>query len=689
MELSVIIVSYNVKEFLQQCILSVKNAVDGMPHEIIVVDNNSVDGTPNILTKKYPEVILIANGENRGFAAACNQGLARAQGEFILLLNPDTMLQEDTIHTMVQFLKEHPEAGAAGCKILNADGSLQLACRRSFPTPAVALPKILGLSALFSKVKPFAKYNLTYLDPDELTEVDAVSGSFLLLRHTVYEKIGGLDESYFLYGEDLDYCFRIKSAGWKIYYVPFTKIIHYKGESTKLAAFDNFIAFYRAMDIFVRKHFSKGYSVLISVVLRMGIIFRAAFALIGRLVRKRLVMLVDGLAITIAILAAHQLQPRPLPNYPSLLSTLIFYLMLWLGTGYAIGLYERRELSYSRAVVASILGFFTSLVFNVVFRRLIYSPHLLAGAFIFIAIFLPGWRIVLLFLQRRRIITQTSLLSKALLSRRTIIAGAGKEGERIAKKLRTHIEHGFEVLGFVDKTYVNEPVAGLPFLGVIEDLPEIIRINRATELIFSTDRFNNDDILALIDDIRRYRINLKIVPRHLDYILGKSSVENIEDLPLYEVDYNYYHIGNRLVKRLFDIVVAVLFLVVTIPLFILVLISHRYRLTKKQFQGIDGTHFYAPVLVRLNGKKAMPLMQKLPLLWAILNGDMSFVGSELKTSESDGRFLRCKPGLTGLYRLQNNHHFDENDYQNFEHYYLQNHTFFLDVEILLRTILHI
>jgi len=368
MKISVIIVSYNVKEFLQQSILSLKNSLNDLEHEIIVVDNNSVDGTNEIIRYKFPDIILIENDNNRGFAAACNQGLAASKGEYLLLLNPDTMIQEDTIQTMINFFESVPDAGAAGCKILNADGTLQLACRRSFPSPLVALPKLLGLSRLFPKVKMFGKYNLTYVDPDELLEVDAISGSFLMFRRDVYEKIEGLDETFFMYGEDLDYCYRIKEAGWKIYYVPDTKIIHYKGESAKHASFDNFITFYKAMDIFVKKHFRKSHYFFLDIAFRMGILIRGLVSLIGRYFRKHVIMMVDGVAVTAAILFTHYLQPRPLPDFSSLISMLMFYLLLWLGTGYAIGLYDRRELSYSRSSIASIISFITSLVFYLLFK---------------------------------------------------------------------------------------------------------------------------------------------------------------------------------------------------------------------------------------------------------------------------------------------------------------------------------
>ncbi len=689
MKISVIIVSYNVKEFLEQCILSLKNSLDGIDHEIIVVDNNSVDGTPETVAYKFPEIRLIENNENRGFAAACNQGLEVSAGDYLLLLNPDTMIQEDTIPTMISFFEEVPDAGAAGCKILNADGSLQLACRRSFPSPMVALPKLLGLSRLFPKVKLFGKYNLTYEDPDKLIEVEAVSGSFLMFRRAVYEEIQGLDETFFMYGEDLDYCYRIKEAGWKIYYVPDTKIIHYKGESAKLASFDNFIIFYKAMDIFVKKHFSKSYSLLFDIILRMGIFARGIVSLIGRFFRKHVILFVDGVAVSMAILLAHYLQPHPIEEISLVFSMLIFYLLLWLGTGYIIGLYERRELSYSRAAIASAISFVASIIFNMLFKGFIYSPHLLIWSFLLVMLFLPGWRIFLLFLQRRRIISPKSPLSRALLSRRTIIAGTGSEGDRIAKKLQSHIEHGFEILGFVDKKYSVKKNLGFPFLGVVDDLGEIIRIHRATEIIFTTDEFSNDEILNILDRVKKVRVNVKIVPKNLNYIIGKSSVEKIEDIPLVEVEYNLYRLGNRLAKRVFDLVLALLGLLTMSVVLIPYGLIAGYRFRQREFLGKEGRTFTGVVFAKRNGNHARPLVEKFPLLLSVVAGDMSFVGSELLTTNPHIRRLRCKPGLTGLFQLQETHGPEQIDKQNYEHYYMQNHSLFLDVEIILKALLNI
>ncbi|RKY56115.1 MAG: hypothetical protein DRP89_02040 [Candidatus Neomarinimicrobiota bacterium] len=689
MTISVIIVSYNVKEFLQQCILSLKKSLGNYDYEIIVIDNNSVDGSNEIVRYKFPDIILIENETNRGFAGACNQGLSIAKGEFLLLLNPDTMIQEDTISTMIDFISTHSDAGAAGCKILNANGSLQLACRRSFPVPKVAIPKLIGLSKLLPKNRLFGKYNLTYIDPDKLIEVDAVSGSFLMFRREVWDKIGGLDETFFMYGEDIDYCYRMKEAGWKIYYVPYTKIIHYKGESTKLASFDNFIAFYRAMDIFVKKHFGKSYSIFLDVILRIGIVIRGFISLVGRLFKKHIVIITDGIALLLAILIAHRLQPRPLPPYSTLFNMLIFYLILWLGTGYIIGLYDRRELSYSRATVASIISCIASFIFNFIFKSILYSPRLIIWSFVLVTLFLPGWRIFLLFLQRKRIIPLTSSLSRALLSRRTILAGTGREGERIAKKLQTHIEHGFEILGFVDKKFVYKRVAGFPFLGVVSDLPEIIRIHKATEIIFTTDSFSNDEILDILDSVKNIRVNVKIVPKHLNYILGKSSVEKIEDIPLIEVDYNLYHFGNRLAKRLFDIMVSTIVTVIFTPFVLPFAYLVNYKLMKKRLLGKGGTNFTAMIMRKRNGNNINKTIEGFPLIWSVLKGDMSLVGSEILSANPNVRHLRCKPGLTGLFQLQGNHRPDEVDKENYEFYYMQNYSLFLDVEIILKAILNI
>ena len=256
MDLSIIIVNYNVKEFLQNLLYSISKASSNTTMEIIIVDNASDDGSVELIREKFPSVQIISNEKNQGFGKANNQALQIAKGKHILLINPDTIVSEDTFDMLIDFFEKNPEAGLAGCKILNPDGSLQLACRRSFPGPWTSFCKVTGLSNLFPKSKIFARYNLTYLSEDETYEVDAISGSFMMMRKEVYDTVGGFDEEFFMYGEDLDLCYRIQKAGYKVFYFHNTQIIHYKGESTKRSSFDETNLFYNAMHLFVKKHLS-------------------------------------------------------------------------------------------------------------------------------------------------------------------------------------------------------------------------------------------------------------------------------------------------------------------------------------------------------------------------------------------------------------------------------------------------
>jgi GT2 family glycosyltransferase len=193
-DVSVIVVNYNVRDLLEQCLRSIHRACEHLDAEVLVVDNASRDSSSQMVEDKFPWVQLIQNQVNVGFSRANNQALERARGRYFLLINPDTLAREDTVQTMMDFMDAHPEAGAAGCKILNPDGTLQLSCRRSFPTPWVALSKILGLGRLFPRSRVFGKYNLTYLNPDQTAEVDALSGSFMFLRRETLKEIGLLDE---------------------------------------------------------------------------------------------------------------------------------------------------------------------------------------------------------------------------------------------------------------------------------------------------------------------------------------------------------------------------------------------------------------------------------------------------------------------------------------------------------------
>lgn len=273
-DLSVIVVNYKVRDYLKKALRSILVATKDISSEIFVVDNGSEDGSVSMIRQYFPDVHVIENKENLGFSKANNQAIKKAKGKAIALVNPDVLVVEDTFEKCLDYLWSHNRVGAVGCKIIDSEGELQLHSRRSLPTPWVSFSKLFGLSDLFPQNKFFARYNLTYRDPDETTEVGSLSGSFMVVRKETIEDIGLLDERYFLYGEDLDWCYRMHQNGYTVVYFPKTHIIHYKGKSTERAPFNSKKYFYEAMRIFVKKHFQDGKYFILKWFLLLGIRIR-------------------------------------------------------------------------------------------------------------------------------------------------------------------------------------------------------------------------------------------------------------------------------------------------------------------------------------------------------------------------------------------------------------------------------
>ncbi len=273
--ISIIIVNYNASRLLKDCIDSIYREATTVPFDIWVVDNHSTDTSVPMVRQNFPHVNLIENKENVGFAKANNQAIKKCTGDYILFLNPDTLVLRNAVEKTVEFMDENSTIGICGCKVLNEDGTLQFACRRSIPTPGVAFFRLTGLSRLFPNSKIMAKYNLTYLDPDQPHEVDAVSGAFLMIRREVVDNIGKLDERFFMYGEELDWCFRAKKAGWKVMYYPNAEIIHYKGECSKSNSRKATFEFYRSMYLFHKKHFAGNHNPIINIIIYAGILLKA------------------------------------------------------------------------------------------------------------------------------------------------------------------------------------------------------------------------------------------------------------------------------------------------------------------------------------------------------------------------------------------------------------------------------
>ena len=288
---SVIIISYNSCDFIPACLKSVRDACEGIDSQIIVLDNGSNEPIIPEIKNFFPEVEWIDSKENLGFGKGCNLAEKHATKPYLFFINPDTIISKNAFREMLNFMDEHPDAGTVGCRILNEDGTIQWACRRSFPTIVSAVSKTIGLAAMFPKSKTLASYNMTYADPDEMIEVDAISGSFFCIRRDVFEKLNGFDEDYFMYGEDLDLCFRTKKMGLKNYYTPVTNILHFKGQSCRTRRWGSYVDFYKAMLIFVKKH--RDLYFVPNFLVSFGILFAAFVGMFSRLIPKFWKMFLD------------------------------------------------------------------------------------------------------------------------------------------------------------------------------------------------------------------------------------------------------------------------------------------------------------------------------------------------------------------------------------------------------------
>lgn len=305
MTLSVVIVNYNVKYYLEQCLESVRRASEGLQVEVFVVDNLSTDGSIAYLKERFPEVTFIENKENVGFARANNQAIRMSTGKYVLLLNPDTIVAEHTLGDFVHFMDEHPEAGGAGAYMLRTDGTFALESRRGLPTPFVAFCKMSGLASFFPKSRVFGRYYMRYLDENEVGEIEIISGAYMFLRREALDKVGLLDEDFFMYGEDIDLSYRILKGGYRNYFLP-TRMLHYKGESTEKSSYRYVYTFYQAMRLFFRKHYAH-YSFLVSLPINVAIWVRSFLAYIGNQFRHRKLNVVEPAPMNMLVVGSPQM----------------------------------------------------------------------------------------------------------------------------------------------------------------------------------------------------------------------------------------------------------------------------------------------------------------------------------------------------------------------------------------------
>jgi GT2 family glycosyltransferase/lipopolysaccharide/colanic/teichoic acid biosynthesis glycosyltransferase len=677
-DLSVVIVNYNVKAFLEQCLIAIDRARGALNIEIFVVDNASVDGSQAMVRKRFPHVKLIENSQNVGFSTANNQGIVKARGEYVLILNPDTLIQEDTLAVLKRHLDENPDVGAVGCKLLNPDGSYQINSRRSFPTPWVAFSRIVGLSKIFPKSRLFGQYNLTYLDPDIESEVDVLSGSLMMLRREALEQVGYFDEEYFMYGEDIDLSYRIKKGGWKVFYTPATQAIHYKGESTKKSEFSAITRFYSTMLIFIRKHFGGRYSLALRVLLTCGIYFRAVMAYLSQMLKNLAPPFIDVVLIVLSLLIAIRIR---FPYYPleRFIIILPIYAFVWIVSIYLFRAYRRKKSYHLKPVLwGSVFGLLVNSTFTYFFKQFAYSRIVVLISFLLILVLLSIWRIAYRF---AGLGSQKGPLARL---RRAIIIGAGSEGKRILNKLRARPDMHYEICGFVDfdAKNIGKEIDGTEVLATIDNIKELIRIENINDVIFSSDRLTNAQILETIIRARGSGVNFRIVPHEVEYIVAKSSVDDIEAVPLLDIN-GFAGPLDLMIKRLFDLIVSVFVILVGLPLILLNIVAGA-RICKRKILGADGRPLGVFVF-----EGGFGFMKSAPLYVSVLAGKLSIVGSEIRDFKEGEFHPTYKPGLTGLVQVklkEKEHGLSQKEKDYYNLYYIKNQSVITDLQIITRSI---
>lgn len=685
MDLSVIVVNYNVKSYLAQALESIEKALTRVSGEIIVVDNASTDGSVSMMRKRFSSVKLIANEKNLGFATANNQAIRIAKGRMLCLINPDTLVREDTFRTVMAYMDAHPDTGMVGGKVLNPDGSLQLACRRSYPTPWVAFTKVSGLSRLFPKSRLFGRYNLTYLDPDEEAEVEAISGSFMTVRKAAVDQAGLLDDRFFMYGEDLDWCYRIHQAGWKIVYLPQAQIVHYKGRSTREASFDSLKMFYSAMAVFVRKHFGRGASIWPGWFLMTGIWVRGAISLLGTWLKRLTVPAIDILFMQIALALSLMLRFGHLDYWDDYAVVNAGYTLVWLLSLAAMGLYRRGIFSTSKAGGAVCIGLILNASFTFFFPQYAFSRKVVLAAGVLNLLFLGGWRLGIRFASRVRWIPFFGTVGRTLFRRRAVVLGADSAAREVLQRLENRLDTGLDVVGLIALDSSDLTGEDPRVLGVLSDLPRLARRHQIQEVIFTPEAASYERILSVIASGKELHLEYRMVPRDLDVLIGRTSIDSIEDIPLVDLDYKIYSDFNRAVKRAADLILSLCFIILYLPVILTVLIRPCYSVQTRRIQNGHGGAIRIRQVMR-SGRPVSGFVQMGFLLPSVFSGKLSLVGMEILPYRDDAPDRGFKPGLASLTGIHSGKPLSEQEKIRTRVYYLKNYSFLLDLEILLRAL---
>jgi O-antigen biosynthesis protein len=552
LQLSVIIVNYNVKYFLEQCLCAVIKACKNITAEIIVVDNNSTDGSREFLALKFTAVNFIWNRENGGFAKANNQALAQAKGNYILFLNPDTIVPEDCFEKSIQFFELHTNAGALGIRMIDGAGKFLKESKRAFPSPLTSLYKLSGLTKLFPRSKTFAQYHLGHLAEHENHEVDVLAGAYMMVPKNILDKTGSFDETFFMYGEDVDLSYRIQKAGYKNYYFAQSTIIHFKGESTKKGSLNYVRLFYTAMSLFVKKHYSGSRASVFNFLVQIAIFLRAGMAVIAKFLQHIGLLALDAAIIFTSFWVVkffwNTFIAKEMNYSPNLLKIAFpVFTLLFLVVSYYTGLYDKgfkqKQLNRSTTIAALVLlSCYALLPEEVRFSRGILVFGIVMA---FIVMSLLRWLFI-----------QWDLLNKTEQEEQwqTIVVASEKDYVNVTGLMQ---KAGMpeRVLGRVNNSVTEAGTA----LGSMQQLSHLITMYPVKEIIFCENGLSFKSIIATVQDLPNG-------VRNKFHALGSSSIIGSYSK---DVSGNYVSVSNKYTiatpvnkrnKNLLDVIVALLLL---------------------------------------------------------------------------------------------------------------------------------
>ena len=503
---------------------------------------------------RFPSVHLIANKKNLGFSTANNQAIKLAKGEYILLLNPDTVVEEDTFEKVVRFMDEHPDAGGLGVRMLDGKGRFLPESKRGLPTPSVAFYKIFGLSALFPKSRMFGKYHLGYLSELKTHEVDVLSGAFMLLRKETLDKVGLLDERFFMYGEDIDLSYRITLGGYKNYYFPETRIIHYKGESTKKSSVNYVFVFYKAMVIFAEKHFSRNNAKLFSFLINIAIYFRAGIAILARFIKKATLPVIDlGYIVGGLFLLTRYWHQSNIEFPPEVVRWAIpAYAVIWLLFNFYAGSYD-----FPQKIKRFFFGTFLGTLFILINYALLPKDYQFSRLYILIG---TCW--VILYYLVSRIYLHFTVAGRFRLNARTnanfIIVGSPEESERVStllNQINPRIEHIYLVSATEEK---NEKQ-----VGISSQLDQLTHNLQVDEVIFCAKDVSAQDIIGWMSSLGHKNLDFKIAQPDSLFLIGSNSINSAGDLYIININ-EISKRSKKRIKRTLDFLFSLIALI-TLP----------------------------------------------------------------------------------------------------------------------------